>query len=181
MSYDFIVGLFSLDGFHVESSIERGSSVMAVNATYYGVRVLLHDTYAKIGEPLRKFGKMFGLTQSKEVMPYGVYTPKNIARVLVPVAECLQHLDANEHQQFKDNASQWGYIRNDKVDILAYSQKYCEIDCDVMHKGYEKFREYIGEICGGLDPDNFVSAASIADTYLLQAGCYSGLCVVLHL
>ena len=105
MSYDFIVGLFSLDGFHVESSIERGSSVMAVNASFYGVRVLLHDTYAKIGEPLRKFGKMFDLKQSKEVMPYNVYTPKNIARVLVPVAECLQHLDATEHQQFKDNAT----------------------------------------------------------------------------
>ena len=54
---------------------------------------------------MRKFGKMFGLKQSKEVMPYNVYTPKIIARVLVPVAECLHHLDANEHQQFKYNAT----------------------------------------------------------------------------
>ena len=105
-----------------------------------------------------------------------LYTPRNIARVLVPVDECLQHLDQCDHQQFNDNVNQWGFIRNDKVDILAYSAKYCEIDCDVMHNGYKKFCHYIGEICGGLNPDKFVSAASIADTYLQQAGCYDGVC-----
>jgi len=38
------------------------------------VNLEFHDSIKMIPEPLHKFGKMFGLKQAKEVMPYDLYT-----------------------------------------------------------------------------------------------------------
>ena len=45
------------------------------------------------------------------------------------------------------------------------------IDCDVLKKGYSKFRTWILEALN-LDIDNLWTIASMADKYLHLQGCY---------
>ena len=35
----------------------------------------------------------------------------------------------------------------ERVDIIAYSRKYCEADCKVLKAAYYKFKELIATVC----------------------------------
>ena len=181
--YDFTTGLFRYMS-NVET-IEKGSSMMTARGDfyYYGrktpIEITVHCSYAKIPEPLRKFGKMFQLDQEKEVMPYPVYNTINIKKKVIKLKECLSALKRKEHTAFIDNCNKWGCIDGDMVDIIEYSSRYCEMDCIVLRAGYLKFQTMVSEICESLDIadmniDHFISAASIADNFIKMAGCYDG-------
>ncbi len=180
-SYDFTTALFS--ELYGVSTIEKGSSLMSANASFYKfgeekpLKICVHDTYAIIPEPLRKFGKMFNLEQEKEVMPYPVYNTKNIKKKFICVKECLKALKPKDHAQFLRNCEEWMCERDGKINIIKYSSLYCRMDCVVLRAGYIRFQEMINEICESLDIkklniDNFISAASIADEFIIRSKCY---------
>ncbi len=189
--YDWTTGLFK----HLSrvETIEKGSGLMTGRAVFYypqakgtpdsqrlpPLEIVVQCSYAKIPEPLRKFGKMFQLKQEKEVMPYPVYNTNNIARGVIPLKECLQALKRNEREQFVTNCNRWGCLDGSMVNIIEYSSRYCEMDCVVLRAGYLKFQKLISEICDSLkiddmNIDHFISAASIADEFIKRAGCYEG-------
>jgi hypothetical protein len=62
--------------------------------------------------------------------------------------------------------------------ILKYASKYCEIDCDVLMSGYEKYREWFLAEPIGLDIDNYITLQSLASAYELKAGCYNDVAMV---
>ena len=175
LSYDFTTGL--IDILHGVETIEKGSSLMMASATFYRygkpMRFTFHDTYAKIPEPLKKFGKMFKLKQEKEVMPYPLYNTVNISKRYIPVAVCLKYVQKKDHNQYIENCEKWNCIANGLVDIITYSAKYCEIDCIVLQAGYNKFSKMIMDTCQ-LNVDHYISAASMADDYIISKGCYEG-------
>lgn len=148
--------------------------------------IKLKDSYKLIPEPLRKFGKMFKLKQGKEVMPYKLYTnvfsSYGISKIWygekrvydAVIAECgLDNL-----QQFKDNCIKWNIIVNGEINIMEYSRRYCEIDCEVLRKGYDIFKSWIKTLGNesavkvDLNIDNIISVASLAHSYLISQGCY---------
>ncbi len=150
--------------------------------------IRLKDSYKLIPEPLRKFGKMFKLNQGKEVIPYklynNVFSSYGISKIWygekrvynAVIAECgLDNL-----QQFKDNCEKWGVIVNGEINIMEYSRRYCEIDCEVLRKGYDIFKSWIKTLGDQsatpveLDIDNIISIASLAHSYLISQGCYEG-------
>ena len=47
------------------------------------------------------------------------------------------------------------------------------MDCHVLRKGYEKFREWMLEYTE-LDIDHYVTIQSLRGAYKLKAGCYDG-------
>lgn len=179
--------------------VMKGSGLMTCDATYYKNKVnskeleftwniRLKDSYKLIPEPLRKFGKMFKLKQGKEVIPYklynNVFSTHGINKIWYDeklvynavIAECgLDNL-----QQFKDNCEKWGVIVNGEINIMEYSRRYCEIDCEVLRKGYEIFKSWIKTLGDqsatpvDLDIDNIISIASLAHSYLISQGCYEG-------
>ena len=149
-------------------------------------KIKLKDSYNLIPEPLRKFGKMFGLDQGKEVIPYKLYN-----KVFSKYGACkiwydeefvyknvVDECGVNNLQQFKDNCIKWDCILNGEINILEYSNKYCEIDCEVMMKGYSIFRGWIKQLGNDskinvdIDIDNVISVASLAHKYLVSQGCY---------
>ena len=148
--------------------------------------IRMKDSYKLIPEPLRKFGKMFKLKQGKEVIPYklynNVFSSYGISKIWYDeklvynavIAECgLDNL-----QQFKDNCEKWEIIVNGEINIMEYSRRYCEIDCEVLRKGYEIFKSWIKTLGNEsstpveLDIDNIISVASLAHSYLISQGCY---------
>ena len=174
-SYDFTTAIF--EHLYGVETIEKGSSLMSANGKYYyygnktPLDICIHDSYAKIPEPLRKFGKMFKLDQEKEVMPYPIYTSKNIEKKFITLKACLKTLKRKDHKQFISNCEKWKCIQDNKVNIIKYSSLYCRMDCIVLRAGYLKFGDMMRELAG-VNIDHFISSASLADEYLLKNGCY---------
>ena len=180
--------------------IMKGSGLMTCDAKYFKNKVnskelecswniRMKDSYKLIPEPLRKFGKMFKLNQGKEVIPYklynNVFSTHGISKIWYDeklvydsvIAECgLDNLE-----QFKDNCEKWEIIKNGEINIMEYSRRYCEIDCEVLRKGYEIFKSWIktlgnqSSVKVDLDIDNIISVASLAHSYLISQGCYEGI------
>ena len=186
---------------NIKNTIMKGSSLMSVACKYsnYQIdyktkekilnktwKIKLKDSYNLIPEPLRKFGKMFGLEQGKEVIPYKLYNKvfskfgveKIWYKADFVYKNVVDECGRKNLQQFKDNCIKWDCILNGEINILEYSNKYCEIDCEVMMKGYSIFRGWIKQLGNDskikvdIDIDNVISVASLAHKYLVSQGCY---------
>jgi hypothetical protein len=183
---------FLFDYLSNQSYIKRGSNIMSGQASYYSYgkeqKLKFQDSYSLIPDRLANFGKMFGFTQEKEFIPYGMYNAINVEKRYISdirkytdrQVECnnigssiTQDLYDEYYQKFMENAKKWNCVNNGLVDIIKYAEYYCEIDCEILEKGYTIFKKQIQDVCK-LDIDNFVSVASIADTYLMKEGVYEG-------
>jgi hypothetical protein len=154
--------------------INRDKSLLRGYGTYYfgnaSIKVEIQCSYAYIPKKLSEFHDMFKIDVKKEVMPYEIYTYKNILKRYLP-KKCFNGI--KDHDEFFDNCKEWNCIVDDKVDIIKYSQIYCRMDCIVLWKGYNLFKKWIQEVCG-LNIDDYVSIASIANAYMLKEGVYDG-------
>ena len=182
----------------IKNTIMNGSNLMSVSCKYFQYKnkkiiktynIKLKDSYNLIPEPLRKFGKMFNLKTSKEIIPYKLYNKvfsKNGVQKIWYDEDFVYNHVVNECgkenlQQFKDNCVKWDCIHDGEVNIMEYSNKYCEIDCEVMMKGYSIFRAWIkqlgydSKVKVDIDIDNVISVASLAHKYLVSQGCYEGI------
>ena len=170
--------------------IENGHFlIMAKGSVYSGFgdnkkehKIIIKDTYRMISIKLQKFGKMFNLPQEKDLMFYDLYTTDNINKRYINLQDCLKFAkNNNEEQLFISNCKKWNILNNDKVDILEYSSRYCEIDIDVMESGYESFRKSIKQISKELvnnkndielDIDNFYTISAVATSLLMLDKCF---------
>jgi hypothetical protein len=162
------------------SCIYRGSHLIAASGFYTSYRnhekltfkIDIKDSYNMISSPLRDFSGMFGLPFTKEVMPYDLYnTPGIIQQRYINIDYALTFVKENDKKQFLDNIEKWNFEKDGKYDIIEYSSKYCEIDCDVLRSGYNKFREWMLTITE-LDIDSYLTLASMGDNFLIKEGCY---------
>ena len=177
------------------SFIKRGSLVMFGNADYWsnGKKQLIkfQDSYSLISSKLSKFGEMFGFQQEKEFIPYCLYTNDrepfiNISNPLLKLC-CKIQVEQNNigknitdeminkfYDKFISNAKEWNCINNnDELDIYKYAEAYCKIDCVILEKGYNTFKEQIKDAFD-MNLENYVSAAAFANDVLLKKGAYDG-------
>lgn len=150
------------------------SKIYSFEGTFYNkhnkqISILGKDSYKIISQKLSNFGKIFNLKQGKEIMPYHIYNRFNIQRQFVP----LDEIQMDNKEQFVENVIKWDLLKDDKVDILKYSLKYCLIDCEVLAKGFLKFRKWMKEITD-LDTIYYVSIPSIVFDYGLKEGIFDG-------
>ena len=167
----------------VETIEPTCSSLINATGTYYrsgsnvGLDVVVQCSYAKISKPLSAFGKMFKLEQAKEVLPYSVYTKENLANKHLHVDVCVADLSKKDGDTFIANCEKWGCIKDEYVNIVEYSARYCEMDCIVLCNGYNRFQSLIWEVCDSLNIerlnlDHYLTAASIADELVIRCGCF---------
>lgn len=196
--YDMRVGLYPY--IYNLQLIENGHQLIVGSGDIYSgkgkkVSIKLKCSYRMIGCPLSKFGKVFGLPQEKEYMPYDLYTTKNIKNRWVWYKRneiypdddyCLRYIKEKDREQFLNNCNKWKIYKGGKIDIIKYSEEYCKLDCEVLELGYEKFREQIKEISDkvikkeylnkhpGLCVDiyNQYTISSVANELMLLGGCY---------
>ena len=191
--------------------IERGKMLLRGNAKFYiragdYVDIQIQDSYALITSPLRDFGDMFNLSVEKEILPYNLYTEENVKNRFIHYSDCIsacaiefdnKNIGVKKNktyyfrqkkfvEEYVDNINKWECAYFDKkknwtVDIVKYSSIYCKMDCEVLDKGYNTFRQWILQVCE-LDIDDYVSLPSLANAYLLKQGVYDGVysvsCVV---
>jgi len=165
-----------------ERSIIKGGRFLATQCVFYRnddkkcpIKIKIKDSCKLIPMTLKDFGKSFKLDVKKEIMPYKIYTQQNIDKVYITINEAIHHLDDKDIDQFKDNINKWN-CRGDGAkfnyfNILKYSSEYCKLDCSVLHKGYDIFRDWMLEYTE-LDIDNYITIQSLASDYKLKQGCY---------
>ena len=171
---------------HRVSLIERGRSLLRGKALFFETPIIIQDSYAHIPMKLADFGKTFGLDCEKDVIPYCLYSKKNIKERYLPIKKCI---DAVRYQHsvnnigktntkpdsliklFLENVERWNCIKDNTIDIVKYSDEYCKMDCEVLMKGYNKFQKWIGEITG-LDIDDYCSLPSVANDSMGE--CFEG-------
>ena len=178
------------------SFIKRGSLVMFGNADYWSNNkkqlIKFQDSYSLISSKLSKFGEMFGFSQEKEFIPYCLYTNNrepfiNINNPILKLC-CKIQVEQNNigknitdeminkfYDKFISNAKKWNCINiNNELNIFKYAEYYCEIDCEILEKGYNTFKEQIN-VAFSMNLENYVSAAAFANDVLLKQGAYEGI------
>ena len=167
-----------------ERSIVKGGRFLSTQATFYRnedkkqpIKIKIKDSCKLIPMQLKEFGKSFKLDVKKDIMPYKIYTQENIKRVYIPILEAIHHINHKDIDQFISNIDKWkcrgeGH-RFNEFNIIKYSSEYCKLDCSVLHKGYDIFREWMLKYTD-LDVDEFITIQSLASEFKLKQGCYDG-------
>lgn len=158
--------------------IMKGSSVKSVQAIFYNklskksFKIHLLDSYAMISMPLREFPECFGIDKTvKEVMPYGLYNDENVNKKKVPIEDAIKHIKPEDVEQFHKNLTRWNLKEGRYFYHIEYSEKYCQIDCEILRKGYLTFRKWMMGVTK-LDIYEHISLPSIVHNYLIDQGCY---------
>ena len=173
-TYDF---RFIIEHLYRINELSRGTRLIGATAKFGNINIEVKDSYHLITMKLKDFSKSFGIEKEKEIMPYDVYTEENVNKRFISVDEALKDKDLEKEedkQQFLNNLKKWKLLRDDNTyDIIEYSSIYCEMDCKVLHDGYNIFKTWMLQSTK-LNIDYFLTMASIAHTYLITVGCYDG-------
>ena len=172
--YDFT---FILKHIYALNPVLKGNSVMGGSGRLYFekgrfLKISFQDTNNLCPMKLKKFPKTFGFKVEKELMPYDLYTGKNVVKRYIDLDKCLSFIKEEDKSHYMKNIKKWNCLIGDKVDIIKYSEEYCFIDCKVLHKGYEKFAEWILEITN-LHIHNYCSIASLGLDYMITKGVFN--------
>jgi hypothetical protein len=119
--------------------------------------------------PLRAFPSAFGFTDShKEVFPYNYYNKQHMS-ALRPFG-VISEVGYNEipswstatKLQFIQNVDSIPDCRNGSTfDMLIYARYYCQIDVDILRRGFNKFRQDSIKALS-LDPADYTTLPSLA-------------------
>jgi len=168
VTYDY---RFLINELYEINEISRGSRLIGCSAKFNKFEIKIKDSYHLIGQPLRAFSKIFNLDVKKEIMPYSLYKENTINEKWIDLKQCLLYVNQEDKEHFIKNVNDWNLLQNDKVDIITYSKKYCELDVLVLYKGYEIFRSWMIEHFK-IECDECLTIASLSHKYLINEGCY---------
>ena len=160
------------------NGIKKGSRYMTIKGKFNTVNFELRDSLLLISMPLKSFNKTFKLGDTiKEVISYNMYNKTDcIQRKLIPISEGLVWVknDGLDEEQFLNNIEKWNLrTADDYFDCIQYSRFYCEIDCDILEKGYNTFNKWMQELVN-INIDNVLTLASLAHRFFINEDCYEG-------
>lgn len=166
--------------YKVRNPIFKGNGLISCEATFYynhkRINIKFKDSYKLITMPLRDFGKCFNLEQKKEIMPYNAYNIENPLKYrYMKKDKFLSFVKEEDREECFENCKKWKcYSKKDNdIDIIKYSKKYCEMDCIVLEKGYNQFREWMLELTE-LDINKQFTIAGLSYNYIKKQGCFDG-------
>ena len=152
--------------------LERGNKLISATGYYEYMKIQIKDSLSLITMPLKNFPKTFNLEGKKEIMPYELYTIENIEKRYISVNETLQYIKDEDIMEFKYNLKNWNLLKKDNTyDIIEYSRIYCEMDCEILQKGYNTFKTWIKTELN-LDIDHILTSASLAHRFFVNEHCY---------
>jgi len=139
--YNFIVPYLS----QCTEVINCGNFIL-FTGKYGKYNIVIKCSYKLITAPLRDFPKMFKLGKiNKEVIHHPFYNNNNIFTQFHNIEKYLEPFTDEEKVIVLDNANKWGCIKDDKIDIIKYSKNYCDMDVELLGKGYLIFRQWLLE------------------------------------
>jgi len=163
--------------------IERGHSLLRAYGKFYYekgkfVKIEVQDTKAYLTCQLKNFKDMFNLPMKKEIIPYRMYNEKTMSNKNVwekglcieDIKKFCQSENVN-FDEFMKNANEWNCVKDNYVNIIEYSSRYCQMDCELLKNGWETFRKWIINITG-LDVHDYISISSLVDNYFRNEEVY---------
>ena len=159
--YDF---RFMIKHLFMESEITSGKKLLEAKGLFYyakgkSKKIIIKDSYSICGLSLANWGKAMKVPSEKEIMPYGLYTKENVNIIKVPIetvkSACIAEYKKKKYCEgieatdieattffnaFMVNADKWNCIFGDKINIVEYSKRYCDIDIAVLKECYTKMR-----------------------------------------
>jgi len=162
-------------GFKIKE-LTNGGLFISSSFIFKGLNVMIKDSYKLITMGLSHFTKTFNLGEVvKEVIPYDFYNQSRVNTTYELINEALKYLkNDKEKEQFIKNVNDWGLVVNEKYFLhKQYLIKYCQIDCEILRKGYNKFKDWINEYFK-IDIDEVLTISSLAFRIFKEAGCYDG-------
>ena len=154
------------------SEICNGNALISFTGYFGKNKIQIKDSLKLIPMKLIDFPDTFGLTYQKEFMPYNLYTGDNIDLRYIEYEAVLDYIDNdNDKEIFDENIVKWDLVKDDKVDMIEYARKYCEIDVKLLKDGYEIFRNMVINHFN-IDVNKVLTIPSLADKYFIIKGCY---------
>lgn len=158
------------------SEISKSKKMISFSAYYHDLVIIIKCSWLLITAPLSKFLSMFGLSTKKEIMPFDILNINGkIQQRYIHKKEFEKSTDIKDkYNEFIENCVYWNVIDKDGfIDILEYSKNYCMIDCEVLQQGYNKFKDWIIELCD-INIDDVFTSAGLAHKYMINQGVYDG-------
>jgi hypothetical protein len=169
--------LISLDGvFYYNYTIEKDGKLIQQKQQ---IPVHIIDSLSIINTKLSNFPTMFHLgDMKKEVIDYDVMNRDVLINSWVKIDDC-KSLDDEQKLELIQNAKEWNIYSEaeNSFHYILYSKKYCEMDVEILQRGYITMRQWIMEACMELNifPVDIVyklTIPSVAFTIAELYGCF---------
>lgn len=152
----------------------NGSAFITFTGYFGKHKIQIKDSYRLIGMPLCDFPKTFNIPYNKEFMPYKLYDDFNIQERYIEYDDVLDYIEDDDSKKiFDENIRKWNLMIDNKVDMIEYSRRYCEIDVELLRDGYNIFRDNCITNFN-IDTNKILTIPSLADKYFIMKGCYDG-------
>ena len=175
------------------SRLLRGSCSQLSNRWYYTggnpsarncyMCIEFIDSMSHINTRLSAFPSMFALENiEKDVFPYTLANSTTLFDQCgeVKLTDAKDHMKPEAYEILRERIT--NPDNKQKFDVSTkrgriyfnlwfYSSYYCELDCELLEKGYMKYRELVLRALN-LDILGIWTTASLADTYLYTKGVY---------
>jgi len=138
-------------------------------------KIVIKCSYKLITAPIRDFPKMFKLPKTqKEVIKHSFYNRENVIKQYHSLEDFLKPFNKSDKEIVINNINKWNCMTpNNEVDIIEYSKRYCDIDVEILAKGYLIFREWLLDYFDE-DINNHLTLPSIVSNIFLKRGIFDG-------
>lgn len=158
--------------------------------TYYfqhkPYKFAVRDSLKHLPFALSKFPSKFDMPdkfKQKEIIPYSFYTLENIKKRFCYIEDAVADLrkykfgcNNSDIEQFTNNIDKWGLRDGELFDIIAYSQKYNELDVKILKQGLKTWRQQVLDFTdNNLDIYHILTSASLAQKYFEIHGAYKNI------
>lgn len=192
---------FIIKHLFMESEVTSGKKLLEAKGLFYYAKkktkkIIIKDSYSICGLSLSNWGKAMKVPSEKEIMPYGLYTKENVniknVNIEAVKSSCITEYKKKKYCEgieatdieattffnaFMINADKWNCINGDKINIVEYSKRYCDIDIAVLQECYTKMRTICLETFD-IDILDCMSSSQLAQRFMEVKGVFEDVVMV---
>ena len=192
---------FIIKHLFMESEVTSGKKLLEAKGLFYyakgkSKKIIIKDSYSICGLSLANWGKAMKVPSEKEIMPYGLYTKENVnvknVNIEAVKSACIAEYKKKKYCEgieatdieaiiffnaFMINANKWDCIVGDKINIVEYSKRYCDIDIAVLKECYTKMRTICLETFD-IDILDCMSSSQLAQRFMEVKGVFEDVVMV---
>lgn len=138
-------------------------------------KIVIKCSLKLITSPLKEFPKMFKLPKTqKEVIKHSFYNKENVDKQYHPLEDFIKPFNKKNQDIVINNINKWNCMNdNNEVDIIEYSKRYCDMDVEILGKGYLIFRDWMLDYFDE-DINSHLTLPSIVSNIFLKRGIFDG-------
>ena len=173
LKYDFTVMLKHISPYY---SVKKDGQYYETRIMFKGRKIRLRDSYKIISQPLRKFNKMFQLTNKKEeAINYAHYDydnllTKNSIRKYKKGLSKPDRVKFDEIMGDKKNAKRFEYDGK-YFNALGFYCFYLKQDVMTLYEGLEKFNSLMYDLTK-LNSYDYLTISKLATEFFISKGCF---------